>query len=250
MLGARAALLWSLIFLVTPYVHAARSPHWSCAGNDEAWSLSIGAGQARFERPMAGLGVARIELLPRADPPGPSGVGAWRGRAPGADADLVAFFVRTGSNVTATLSLPSGETLVGHCTHAVTDATTPSVPPVHVPWWERLPALAEHIQSCTARVSGEDVRVSVAWWSADGQVHLRGRNAYGGRWHCTTSADGHKVLAFAPLSTDSEAHPDEGIVIFTPRSNLQPPAGACYQLHRPIRGDAGALLGWLSDLVC
>ncbi|MGB0720985.1 MAG: hypothetical protein ACPGU7_01205 [Gammaproteobacteria bacterium] len=245
-----------LLLMVPAVVHSDASPRLTCSGQSEPWQLVIDSTRARFERPMAGLGTARIDLLPRAGTAyAEEGARTWRGRAADADADLVVFILRTGRNVEATLSLPSGDTLVGSCTEAFDD-TQPAKKPArsaqtsHLPWWERLSDLALPMGACARRGSGEDIRVSVAWWSPENVIHVRVRNAYGGWWHCTTEAGGHSVLSFDPLPTDAQPHPDEGIVIFTPRSNLQPPAGACYQLHRPVNDENGKLLGWLSDLVC
>ncbi|MCP5143045.1 MAG: hypothetical protein H6926_06055 [Chromatiales bacterium] len=214
-----------------------------CAGGD-AWRLEIDAGTALFSRQLGGMGAAQWRLVGRATGTPETGL-VWRGRADGGEADLVAFLTPADGHLNANLALPDGSALVGRCDPTVPVARAPEPPP----WWDRVRELMPALNACLARSSGENVRVTKAWWRDDGQIGMRTRNIYMGWWDCVASADGSEVSYFAPLPQDALQLPGEGLVVFTGVANRQPP-GACYQNHQPVESDDGALLGWMSDLIC
>jgi uncharacterized membrane protein len=247
---------------VLPADAHADSSRLLCQGNEPSWKLSIEGGQAKFSRPVDGLGAAEFILSGSLTGPLPDHPGqiVWRGRSEGAGSDLVAFATEAQCRDTgaeskdetvypweATLSLPTGELLVGCCQ---APAATAEAPPAPKPWWERLTELRPAMEACLRQTTGTDPRVTKAWAMDDGRVGVRTRNLYGGWWECVATADGNAVASFEPLPPDGSGLPGEAVVIYTPVRNGNPPFGACYQFHEPVHDDAGNVVGWLSHLIC
>lgn len=240
--------LAALLFACAAGAHADDAPALRCTGETPSWRLDLAADAARLtldDTPRDYTGTAQGSLDTRL---------IWRGGERTADLDLVAFVSldRRGGDDRdwqASLALPDGTMLSGRCARVA--VSTAAAPPEqrNTAWWDEAAAIYPAMRTCLARSTGPEPRVTKLWHRDDGGIGMRTRNVIAAWWSCELAPDG-RVEHFAPLPEDGPGLPGEGVVIFSPAGNLHPPVGACYQFHRPVHGADGALLGWLSDLVC
>jgi len=231
--------------------------HYSCAGQEPAWSLEIAETSGRLTRPsVSGDAVVELDGAMRRPAQLEPAWAVWRGHTRAGAYTLVAILreesCRAQTDAAAApyralVSFPDGSAASGCCQAEQRLDVRAAAPARYAgkpadDWSHNLPELLPAIGACLR--SGGPGATGVSYAAvADGQVSVRLVGSDGTRSECRVAASGPATPAVAPLAAEAGQPPGDELPLYWPVRG-QPPQRRCGRLEQ-VLGARNVLVGYL-----